>query len=167
VEDEAARVHRLEEKADAIAQRLANHPSQPIWARFWGARVDLDRPALETRLENLKRKIPPARVALAAAKGALQTEERKFQKAQVQHETALSARRVQAEQQIATARAARAFVERYPCSAFWGAARLIQVAAHIRSVRTEPDHELAADWDLVPIFDVWGIPHLPPPPKAF
>ena len=163
VEEVTARLQRLQEKSDAVAQRLANYPPQPIWVRLFGSKIDANRQRLESRMEDLGRTIPAARAELAAAKAALKGEERKLRIAQAQHEEAQSARHTLAQRLIATARMGRAIVENSPRCALWGADRLMQIAAQIHTARAAHSDQPTDDWDLVPMFDLWGKPYLPPP----
>lgn len=165
VEEATIGLQRLQDKRDAIAQRLANHPSQPIWARLFVNKIDPDRQGLESRSDDLGRKIQAARTRLATTKTELKAEDRKFRIAQAQHEKGQSARHTLAQRQIAVAQLARAMVEKSPRSALWGAARLMQVAAQIHTARAAHSDEPTDDWDLIPRFDLWGIPYLPPPPR--
>lgn len=166
VEEEAKRRNRLEQKADAVAQRLSEQPRRSILQRLFGPPVDPQLQTLEARLDQLQRKFLKATADLATARHVLQTEERKFQVERARHQSAQSVRVAQAEGRIATAAAARRFLERNPRTAFWGAAYLMRVAADIQRARSErltSDPDLAADWDLIPILDLWGKPYLPPP----
>jgi hypothetical protein len=167
VDDEAGRLRALETKANGMSRRLANHSSDTIWRRLWGPASEPDRQTLETRLARLQRQILAARGDCAAARHALQTEERKFGADRARHQSALSARRTQADGRIATARAARTLLQKNPRAAFWGSPCLMRVAADIQKARLQwrssPDSDLPSDWDLIPIFDLWGKPHLPPP----
>lgn len=157
----------LEKQANDIQQRLAAYQPASIWRRLWQPASDSGGTApLESRLDNVQRKILTARGHYAAAaQAALKAEERKFCIACTQHETALSARRTQADTRIATAQAARKFLTTNPRAAFWGAPYLMRIAADIQKARAEwhtfPDF-VQNDWDLVPIFDLWGKPYLPP-----
>lgn len=66
--------------------------------------------------------------------------------------------------ELANARAARILIERNPLLARWGTSALLRLAASIRNSRAESDLPGASDdWDLVPAFDLWGIPLLPLP----
>lgn len=165
VEEAATRVRWLEEKADAVTRRLANDPSWSIWGHPLLGMPETERRALETRLDDLQRKIVAARGRLSTAKEGLRTAERKFQVERAKHIAAQSGRRTRAEGQIATVRVARAIIARNPRCAAWGTARLMQIAFHIRRIRAEAKHSdvLIDDWDLVPTFDLWGKPYLPPP----
>lgn len=166
VEEEAKRCRMLEQKADAVAQRLTEQPRRPMLQRLFGPPVDPQRQALETRLDQLQRKFLKATADLATARHVLRTEERKFQVEGARHQSAQSVRATQAEGRIAVATAARRFLERNPRTAFWGATYLMRVAADILRVRSErltTDPDLPADWDLIPILDLWGKPYLPPP----
>lgn len=160
------RLRTLETQANNIQQRLVAYQPASIWRRLWQPASDSGGAAtLETQLDDVQRKILVARSNSASATQALKIEERKFHRACAQHETALSARQVWADARIATAQAARKFVEKNPNAAFWGAPYLMRVAADIQKARAEwhssPD-SVQNDWDLVPIFDLWGKPHLPP-----
>jgi hypothetical protein len=170
VEDEAGRLRALETEANGMSQRLADHRPDPIWRRLWGPASEPDRRALETRLDGLQRQILTTRGHCAAARHALQTEERKFGADRARHQSALASRRTQADGRIATARAARTLLQKNPRAAFWGAPHLMRVAADIQKARSEwrssPDSDMPSDWDLIPIFDLWGKPYLPPPPKV-
>jgi hypothetical protein len=164
----AQRLRALEMKAERIEQQLASHQPASIWQRLWQLASDSrEATALETRLVNLQRKILAARCNSTAAVQALKIEERKFHIACAQHEAAMSACRAQADARIATAHAARAFLKKNPHAARWGAPYLMRVAANIQKARAEwrttPDRDAPDDWSLIPILDLWGKPHLPPP----
>lgn len=163
VEAATTLLQRLQDKSDAIAERLANHPPQSIWGRLFRSKIDPIRQRLESRLDDLGDKIPVARVRLTTAKTALKDEERKFRVAQAQHEGNQSARHSVAQRQIALARMARTIVEKSSRCAAWGATRLMQVAAQIHTARAAHSDGPPDDWDLVPTFDLWGKVHLPPP----
>lgn len=166
VEDEAKRCRTLEQKADAVAQRLTEQPRRPMLQRLFGPPVDPQRQALESRLDQLQRKFLKATADLATARHVLRTEERKFQVERARHQSAQSVRATQAEGRIAVATVARRFLERNPRTAFWGATYLMRVAADIQRVRSEwltTDLDFPTDWDLIPILDLWGKPYLPPP----
>ncbi len=153
-----------------MTQQLVDYPPRSTWQRLFGPPVDPGHQALEIRLDKLQRKVLRAQVDHARAKHALQTEERKFQTDQGRHHSALAARKVQAESRIETARAARTLLQKNPRAAFWGAPHLMRVAADIQKARSQwrsaPDSDLPSDWDLIPVFDLWGKPFLPPSPKA-
>lgn len=164
----AQRLRALETKAEEIEQQLASHQPASIWQRLWQPAGDpREAAALQTRLHNLQRKILAARSNSAAAALVLKAEEQKFHIACAQHETAMSARRAQADARIATTHAARAFLEKNPHTARWGAPYLMRIAADIQKTRAEwwtaPDRDAPDDWSLIPILDLWGKPYLPPP----
>jgi hypothetical protein len=158
----------LQKQANGIEQQLAAHQPASFWRRLWQPEGDPgETTTLETRRDDVQRKILTARGNHASAAQALKIEERKFHTACAQHETAMSTRRVQADARIATAQAARKFLEKNPHTARWGAPYLMRVAANIQRARAEwrtaPDRDAPDDWSLIPILDLWGKPRLPPP----
>lgn len=112
----------------------------------------------------LQRQVLKARGDRAASGHALKAEERKFQTANARHQSELSARKDEGGRRIVTARAARTLVEKNPLLARWGMVALLRLAASMRNGRAESDRPDAPDdWDLVPTYDLWGIPLLPQP----
>jgi hypothetical protein len=166
VTETTERLRTLETQANDIQQRLAAYQPTSIWRRLWQPASDSrETTTLEMRLDNLQRKILTARGHCASAAQVLKIEERKFHLACAQHETALSARQVQADARISTAQAARKFLTTNPRAAFWGAPHLMRIATDIHKARAEwhtSQDSVQNDWDLVPIFDIWGKPYLPP-----
>lgn len=167
VDDEANRVQTLEAQVNMAAQQLADHAPRSVWQRLLQrllGRIDPDRRALEIRLDQLQRQFTKANADHAIAKLGVRTEERKFEKDRARHETATSARKGQAKNRIAVARAAQRFLEAHPRAAFWGAPYLMRVAADLQKARAgwENSPELETpDWDMIPILDIWGIPYQP------
>jgi hypothetical protein len=166
VTETTERLRTLETQANDIQQRLAAYQPTSIWRWLWQPASDSrETTTLEMRLDNLQRKILTARGHCASAAQVLKIEERKFHLACAQHETALSARQVQADARISTAQAARKFLTTNPRAAFWGAPHLMRIATDIHKARAEwhtSQDSVQNDWDLVPIFDIWGKPYLPP-----
>jgi hypothetical protein len=163
----AERLRTLETRASGIEQQLAARQPASIWRRLWQPAGDPGETAsLETQLDSLQRKILVARGNYTSAVQALKTEGNKFQIACTQHESVMSARRTQAGANAAAAQVARKFLEKNPRCAAWGAPHLMRVVAEIQKARAgwraSPD-SVQNDWDLVPIFDLWGKPYLPPP----
>jgi hypothetical protein len=94
----------------------------------------------------------------------MQAEEKEFQAANARHQSQLSARRDQGERRITTARAARTLIEKNPLLARRGMVALLRLAASVQNGRAESDLlDAPDDWDLVPTYDLWGIPLLPRP----
>jgi hypothetical protein len=100
----------------------------------------------------------------AASGHALKAEEKEFQAANARHQSQLRARRDQGKHRITTARAARTLIEKNPLLARWGMVALLRLAASVRDNRADSNlPDAPDDCDLVPTFDIWGIPLLPRP----
>lgn len=168
VEVATERLTKLEAKADRIEKQLVRHAPAPLWLRFWPQSAETGTTAaLEIRLERARRDVLAARGEQTATEQDLKTEESAYRLACARHESALPARRAQADVRIATVQAARKFLDKHPRAAFWGAQHLWKVVTQIQKARAEwrvaPDAEVSDDWSLLPIFDLWGKPYLPPP----
>jgi hypothetical protein len=167
VVEKAARLRAVEAELDAVAQQLADYPPRTMLQRLWGPTIDPSRRALEMRLDELQRKFQFVRVHHVRARDALEIEERQFQVDLARHEAALTARKKQAEKLIATAQAARRFLETNPRAAFWGLDYLMRVAVSIQQARSEwqmsIETDLPPNWDLVDLLDIWGVPYQPAP----
>jgi chromosome segregation ATPase len=164
VKEDAARLLSIDAQTDEVLQKLADGEPRRGWLRFFRPSHDPEMQALESRLAELQRQFLVVRGECAASRQALKTAQREFQIANVHHQTNLDSRRAQADDRIATARAARKLIEQNLRFARWGAGAVLRVTMDIQKARADvhiPD--APSDWDLVPTFDFWGIPHLPPP----
>lgn len=167
VEKAATQVRSLELRASDIEQQLINHQPPSIWRRLWQPSVDHGQvAALGTQLDRVQQKILSARGNHVSAMHALKAEESRFRLACARQETTQSARRTQADANLAVAQAARKFLAVNPHAARWGTPNLIRVIASLQKARTEwqtsRDLDAPNDWSLVPIVDLWGKPYLPP-----
>ncbi|MET4449498.1 hypothetical protein ABIB75_007812 [Bradyrhizobium sp. GM2.2] len=162
VGDAAADVAQFEKETAEISKRLAALSELSIWKR-WLKSVAVPERRFLQQLDDLNEKLPAARAKLNSARTVLQSEEKKFRRAQAIHQAGSPDRRARADRQIATARLARTVMEKNPRSAHWGAGRLFSIAAALETsrARAQPDDEPIDLW--VPTFDLWGIPSLPPP----
>jgi hypothetical protein len=89
---------------------------------------------------------------------------KKFQIAQVNHQSELGPRLARSQAKIATARTAKAFVEKNPRFARWSVVAVLRLTAAIQRSRAKTEfHGEPEGWDLVPTFDIWGIPISPRP----
>jgi len=164
VEEEAARLRALEAQADEVLRKLTDGKQRSSWYRLFWPTHDPERQAREARLHKLQGEVLKTRGARAASGHALKAEEKEFQAANARHQSELGARSTQADHRITVARAARVLIERNPLRARWGMAALLRLAESVRNSRAESDHPDAPDdWDLVPTYDLWGIPLLPQP----
>jgi hypothetical protein len=164
VKEDAARLRPIDAQTDEVLQKLADNGPRTGWLRFFGPPHDPQRQVLESRLAVLQRQYLMARGERAAARQALKAEETAFQIAKHSQQTNLVSRRAQADDRITTARAARKLIEQNPRLARWGVAAVLRVTTDV--LKTRSDSQLSDapdDWSLVPTFDLWGIPHLPPP----
>jgi len=120
--------------------------------------------ALEARLHKLQGEVLKTRGARAASGHALKAEEKEFQAANARHQSELSARSTQAEHRITIARAARVLIEKNALLARGGTFAVLRMAASLRNSHADTDlPEAPDDWDLLPTYDLWGIPLLPRP----
>jgi hypothetical protein len=79
---------------------------------------------------------------------------KKFQIAQVNHQSELGPRLARSQAKIATARTAKA----------WSVVAVLRLTAAIQRSRAKTEfHGEPEGWDLVPTFDIWGIPISPRP----
>lgn len=117
-------------------------------------------------MDRAQRKMMAVRGNHASAIHALKAEENSFRLTCARQETAQSARRTQADANIAVAQVARKFLAMNPHAARWGMQNLMRVIAGLQKAGTEwqtsPDLDAPNDWSLVPIVDLWGKPYLPP-----
>jgi len=163
-EEDAARLRALEAQADEVLRKLSDGKPRSSWYRLFWPTHDPERPTLEARLHKLQGEVLKTRGARAASGHALKAEEKEFQGANARHQSGLSARSTQAEHRITIARAARVLVEKNPLLARGGMFAVLRMAAGLRNSRAEtvlPD--APDDWDLLPTYDLWGIPLLPRP----
>lgn len=164
VEQDVALLRALEAQADEVLRKFTDGEPRSGWRRFFRPSHDPEREALEGRFEVLQGRVLRARGDRAASGYALKIEEKKFQVANARHQSHLSTGRDQREHRIITARAARTLIEKNPLLARWGIVALLRLAASVRNSRAESDlTDAPEDWDLVPVFDIWGIPLLPRP----
>ncbi len=168
VELATERLRKLKTSADRIEERLSGYQAAPIWRRL------LPRPAesnqgevLALRLEQVRRDVLAAHGRHVVAVQSLKEEESEYGRVCARHEALLPARRAQADARIAAVQTARKFLEENPRAAFGGMQHLWRVVAGIQKTRAEwgtaPDADVSDDWSLLPIFDLWGKPYLPPP----
>jgi hypothetical protein len=164
VEEDAARLRALEARSDEVLQKLAAGGPRSGWARLFRSSPDPERQALEARLGELQKQVLKMRGDRAASGHALKAEENEFRTDNARHQSGLSTRRDHGEHRITTARAARMLIEKNPLLARGGMAALLRLAASVRNNRAESNlPDAPDDWDLVPVFDIWGIPRLPSP----
>jgi hypothetical protein len=164
VEEDATVLRALEAQADEVLRKLTDGEPRSGWRRFFRPSHDPERQALEGRLELLQGRVLKARGDRAASGHGLKIEEKEFRAANARHQSERSARSTQADHRITVARAARSLIEKNPLLARWGMAALLRLAASVQNSRSESDLRNAPDdWDLVPTFDLWGIPLLPRP----
>jgi hypothetical protein len=164
VDEDAARLRTLEAQAGEVLQKLTDREPRTRWYRFFWPSHDPEKQVLEARLHKLQGQVLKAQGDRAASGHALKTEEKEFQRAGARHQSELKAARGQGERRIIAARDARTLIEKNPRLARWGMAALLRLAANVRNNRSESDLLNAPDdWDLVPTFDLWGIPRLPSP----
>jgi hypothetical protein len=161
-EEDTARLRALEVQADEVLQKLTNRKPRSGWRRLFKSSRDPEKQALEARLSKLQRQILRTRSERAASGRILKEKEKKFQAANACHQSKLSTRRDLGEHRIATARTALTLIEKNPLFTRWGIAALLRPSAKIHNSGPLSGHpEAPDDWDLVPVLDIWGIPHLP------
>jgi len=163
-DEDAARLRLLEAEADEALHQLTEHRPRSAWHRLLRPSHNPERQALEARFGTLQRAVVRARGDRTMSGHTLKAEEKKFQTANARHQSEQSARCAQASHRISTARAARVLIEKNPPLARWGVMALMRLAANIWSDRTDSRlTDAPVDWDLLPTYDLWGIPLLPRP----
>ena len=163
--DAAVRIRDLETKESDASQRLSEYQPQPVWRRLLWPSSDHGKQNLEHSVQKFQRQISAARRDLTSAKHNLNAEERKFAVAKAVHEKGAVTRQVQARGRIAMTREALKLLDRNPRLAWGGVASILRMAATAQIRRDNLDLDGPEDWSLVPIFDLWGKPYLPPPPR--
>lgn len=164
VEEDATLLRALEAQADDVLRKFTDGEPRSGWRRFFRPSHDPERLALEGRLEVLQGRVVKARGDRATSGHALKIEEKEFRATNARHQSERSARSTQADHRITVARAARSLIEKNPLLARWGMAALLRLAASAQNSRSDSDlRDAPDDWDLVPTFDLWGIPLLPRP----
>jgi hypothetical protein len=102
----------------------------------------------------------------AAFRLALQREEQRFCGVKSDRMAATSSQKAVAARQVAIACTAQKLMQRNGRLASWGASHLTHLATKVQSQLEQYGvSDLPPEWDLVPRYDLWGIPYLPPPPK--
>jgi hypothetical protein len=164
LDEDAARLRTLEAQAGEVLQKLTDGEPRTRWYRLFWPSHDPEKQVLKARLHKLQGQVLKAKGDRAASGHALKAEEKEFQTAGARHQSELRAARGQGERRITAARDARTLIEKNPRLARWGMAALLRLAANVRNNRAESNLPNAPDdWDLVPTFDLWGIPRLPSP----
>lgn len=153
----------IQAKIDAARQARDSLAPLSAWDRMFGSAQKLARQNADKRLLSLEHKGAEARDRRAASGRLLTAEVKKFESAKAGAEADIFKRVAAGRSRIETARVGRKLIENNSHFARWSVVAVLRLAAIIQRNRSDMREEQPEEWDLVPSYDIWGIPILPRP----